>query len=167
VDFDRPGWCTSRWTSRAGSRHFLLGPTRWLARLAVQPGYRNGSFRAGCRSRVPSSSSRPRRCPARHARRQSREVELSLRGRTGGLRAKPSPSRDHDRRHQQTALKSATVTRRSWVRRTTVFPGFDTALTCGDVEPMTGIEPAYSAWEACPGAIRPVSLGANRSSGDV
>jgi hypothetical protein len=21
-------------------------------------------------------------------------------------------------------------------------------LTCGDVEPMTGIEPAYSAWEA-------------------
>lgn len=22
------------------------------------------------------------------------------------------------------------------------------ALNCGDVEPMTGIEPAYSAWEA-------------------
>ena len=46
-----------------------------------------------------------------------------------------------------THCKSATVTRRSWVRRTTVSPGFHTALSCGDAEPMTGIEPAYSAWE--------------------
>jgi hypothetical protein len=28
------------------------------------------------------------------------------------------------------------------------FGGLDTALNCGYVEPMTGIEPAYSAWEA-------------------
>jgi hypothetical protein len=44
--------------------------------------------------------------------------------------------------------RDGSVTRASRVRRASIFRPSEVALTCGFVEPMTGIEPAYSAWEA-------------------
>ena len=52
---------------------------------------------------------------------------------SNGFRAGASPS------HGQTPVKIGLVASLSWSR---------TPFTCGDMEPMTGIEPAYSAWEA-------------------
>jgi hypothetical protein len=75
-----------------------------------------------------------------------RAASASLPGRTGrllhrcaarlpenafGIGASPS--------HGQTTVKNGA---RRLARKV------DRSLTCGDVEPMTGIEPAYSAWEA-------------------
>ena len=42
-------------------------------------------------------------------------------------------------RHGQTTVKIGLAASLGWLHM---------PLTCGDVEPMTGIEPAYSAWEA-------------------